>query len=348
MIALLGGSSQVAIEVAMYLKRQGIPCVSIVRSQYSAIIHRLMDLKCVVCSSGDEEFKQTISSAEVVADFTFPSGLTALVIPISKSQIENTISQMKSGARYVYMSSIWAHGMGPGETTVKNYLFPRGQYSYIKRQVEAFVRSTAQKQNVLPFNLRLGQVHGFLQSVKCDYVVQGAAGKVLLPFSEQAKANIVFTYNVAETLEKINNNEINQGTYTLILSPQWEVKQLYGFYESVLNTRFFLNFKEVAQPKGLKGKVNDLIVRFRPFLETYILMKFPKLALKVKSQFRLQKVAGAFTKNELQNLYQSPDHLTGELNKANFLPLTTNSYDLKQIWLSLENEYKELITRVAQ
>src|SRR4029077_18703572 len=105
----------------------------------------------------------------IVVDFTLPSGELYSIPKSIDTIMENIISGLSGDQKYIYMSSIMAYGMPPAEKNIKSYLIPRSSYAFIKRKAETRPLQLGRKYKIKTYNFRLGQVHGFLQSVNTSF-----------------------------------------------------------------------------------------------------------------------------------------------------------------------------------
>src|SRR6185437_438139 len=163
-IGILGASSQVGSSVALYLKKfPGVRVICFIRSDYSKIFFELFGIEY-------RKLEDTVSPADfepldVILDFRYPAVQMHQILNRSREDIRKTLAAMRPGTTYFYMSSIMAYGMPDEKKWIAHYRFPRSSYAYIKRALEKFTVREGRKKGIRIYNYRLGQVHGFLQSV---------------------------------------------------------------------------------------------------------------------------------------------------------------------------------------
>lgn len=295
-IAILGANGQVATETAIYLHEKGYPVTCFVRSGFGAFLLRRFTIPVDEIDYGlvSDELKQY----DVVLDFTYPSGYSAAQLPaVIKMHVSGIISAMRSGASYVYMSSIMAHGMPDGNRFIKNYTLARSTYSYIKRLVEKFVLKEGKKHRIKAFNFRLGQVHGLLQSVKAEFDRQVHETRISLCGRPDELVNVIFIKCLVFCIEKVCAQDIEPGTYTVVNHPQWTLKELYEHYAARNSIDISIDYdKSIYQVKtkySLKLFIWSFLRRYRGLLETYLLFRMKGLNTTVKSKFRKVSVKTA-------------------------------------------------------
>jgi nucleoside-diphosphate-sugar epimerase len=292
-IGIIGASSQVGSSVALYLKKfDDLELTCFIRSSYSKVYFELFNIPFFdVREEGQSEYERKIASMDVVLDFAYPTGQLHDILSSSKENIENTMGLMRPGVLYFYMSSIMAYGMPNNEKWIANYRIPRNSYSYIKRAIEKFTVKVGKKKGLQVYNFRLGQVHGFLQSVNHSFCEKLANNNIALLDGEPSdKVNVIFIHSLCEAINQCLKGVHPPGLYTLVAQPQWSLQDLYGYYSAYYNIPVHLEFKPAAAKKqGKKSLVNFAMGLARPYrniLETYLLMKLPKLAVKIKGTYR--------------------------------------------------------------
>jgi nucleoside-diphosphate-sugar epimerase len=291
-IGLLGGSSQVGASVAFFLKEfPEVKVTCFIRSAYSEVFFRMLDIECDRIDMQDEALLQAkIGQFDVILDFAYPSGQLYEILHRSKQNTGKILHAMKKGSAYFYMSSIMAYGMPDQETWIRHCRLPRTSYSYIKRSIEKYAFSRGKKEGVKIFNFRLGQVHGFLQSVNGSFRKKLSETNIaMLNGNPEDPVNIIFINQLCEAILQCARGVNPPGLYTLVSKPQWSLRQLYQYYIKYYDLQTHLLFRpeEKKKPgKSIFQKGMDLAKPYRPLLETYILMRMPSLATGVKGRFR--------------------------------------------------------------
>ena len=296
-IGIIGASSQVGASVALFLqKEKSVSVTCYVRSSYSEVFFELQGIDCRQIDLRDDAgLREKIGSMDVILDFGYPAGQLHEILGRSKDNIGQLLRVMKKGSAYFYMSSIMAYGMPENEKWIGHYRIPRTSYAYIKRSIEKFTIREGKKQGIRVYNFRLGQVHGFLQSVNgsfrkklSDSVVAKIDGRPDDP------ANIIFIHPLCEAIMECAAGKHPPGLYTLVASPQWTLQELYDYYVRYYKLPVRLVFCPAATKKKKKGFLQmgiDLAKPYRSLLETYVLMRFPSLAVRLKGGFRQSQLS---------------------------------------------------------
>jgi nucleoside-diphosphate-sugar epimerase len=291
-IGILGASSQVGASVACWLKKfPDVRVTCFIRSTYSKLFFDLLEIDCQILRDDDPVgFREKIGAMDVVLDFGYPSGQLQEILERSKMTIGNVLANLKKGSMYFYMSSIMAYGMPDGEKWIGHYYIPRTPYAYIKRRLEKFTQGRGKRLGVQIFNFRLGQVHGFLQSVNGSFRKKLSDSNIaLVDGNPDDPVNIIFIYPLCEAIIQCIKGLHPPGLYTLVSSPQWTLKELYDYYLRYYRLPAHLEFAPAEVKK--KGKTFfqkgvDMVRPYRSILETYVLMRIPGLAVRLKGRFR--------------------------------------------------------------
>ncbi len=298
-IGILGASSQVGSSVALYLRKfAAVRVICFIRSEYSRIFFQLFDIECRRIEDGNEaQLKEALAPLDVVLDFRYPAVQMHDILTRSKRDIENALSAMTPGSSYFYMSSIMAYGMPDNEKRIAHYRFPRTSYSYIKRALERFTAATGRSKGIKVYIFRLGQVHGFLQSVNTSFRMKLASTNIALIDGEKDDpVNTIFIYPLCEAILNCANGMNLPGLYTLVSEPQWTLYDLYDYYnQEYRDGSVHLAFRPAAaarQKKPPLRRVIDLARPYRSLVETYLLMKWPALAVSMKGRFRQNELSG--------------------------------------------------------
>ncbi len=293
-IGIIGGNSQVGSSVAYYFKKYtDVDVICFVRSSYSKIFFELHKIPFnSIDLNNKADLKEKLKDCNAVIDFTLPSGELYSISKTIDEILENIISGLSEKQVYIYMSSIMAYGMPPREKNIKSYFLPQSSYAFIKRKAEKKCLQWGKKYGVKTYNFRLGQVHGFLQSVNSSFREKLTQNPVAyFDGNESDVTNTVFINSIAESIIRFSKGNENQGTYTLISNPQWTLKQLYEFYIEFYGIPVTLKFIPKPENKrNLRNSILSILKKYRPILETYILMKLPSLSFKVKGKYRENEI----------------------------------------------------------
>lgn len=291
-IGILGASSQVGSSVAYFLRKfPEVQVTCFIRSSYSKVFFDLFEIEYQILNTDDDAgLREKIRSMDVILDFGYPSGQLHEILERSKGNIGKLLAQMKKGSTYFYMSSIMAYGMPDSEKWIRHYYFPRTSYSYIKRSIEKYTLAKGKALGIQIFNFRLGQVHGFLQSVNGSFRKKLSDSDIaLVDGRPDDPVNIIFIYPLCEAIIQCIKGLHRPGLYTLISSPQWTLKELYDYYLRYYRLPAHIEFAPAGVKKKSKSflqKGIDLVRPYRSLLETYVLMRIPGLAVRLKGRFR--------------------------------------------------------------
>ena len=309
-IAILGASSQVGSSIAFYLKyfTQHEP-ICFIRSKYSSVFFDMANIKTIGVDIKDTQLlKKELKDVDVVLDFSLPSAEGFEMLRIIKQNIDKIISATPPHAVFIYMSSIMAYGMPSRNKQLRSYLFPRALYGFIKRKAEKNVRSSGAKYKVPVYNFRLGQVHGFMQSVSESFIDKLSSVKVAyLDGKETDLTNTIFISSLSEAIIACGLKQIKASTYTLISYPQWTLYELYNYYF----TRFSLYTDIIYQPKlvdkrSLFGKLFfKKIKQYRAFIETYILTKLSSASIYLKGKYRVVEINAEINEDKISYIDQN-------------------------------------------
>jgi|GEM_PF-3102342 len=343
-LLIYGASSQVGASVAVFLSQKKIAhCTCLLRNANSSVFFEINQIPFHIATTlSDEDLKLLIQSHDAILDFTYPAGQANIILNTIKENMQNIISQMNCDQQYFHMSSIMAYGFPDGEKDLKHYKIPRTSYGYIKRKAELFAKKTGAKYNVPIYNFRLGQIHGFLQSVNTSYRGKLFSNtNIYLDGQANDKVNIIFINSLCYAIIDCIDNKYQPNVYTLINYPQWTLQELYKYYTNT----YELNPNIIYQPKlrekkqgNLKESILKLAKRYRPLLETYVLFRLPLLYKKVKGKFRQTSF------NDVKNQFEYTDfHILGEPSTS---IIKTKCSSLKEVAYSEEEMEKLYISAI--
>ena len=295
-IGIIGGSSQVGSSLALHLKQHaGIIPVCFIRSPYCAIFFEISGIEYrIIDLNNTNELKRQFGDINLFIDCSYPSGQLYDIADQIKQQLSALFAAMPQDTSFIYCSTIMAFGMPDGQKWVKNYFIPRSTYAHLKRIAEKTVKRLSHKYQVPAFIFRLGQVHGFLQSVNTSYREKLSMNKTItLDGSPADLVNIIFIETLAEAVMRVGLKEITTGTYSLVNYPQWTLKQLYvhytAYYSLQNNIQFIANMGSGAKKSWYKISL-DSLKKYRALLETFILIRNEMMYIKVKGKYRMMNV----------------------------------------------------------
>lgn len=228
-IGVLGANGQVATEVCLHLsRRDDVRVVPICRSELSAAFLRRCGLECRIGSfTSPEEARDVLAGCDLVVDCTMPAGTASRIRAAITSLVTSAVEGAPQGARYVYVSSIMALGMGPEDRRFVEPWLAGTIYGATKRYGEKLVRSCGMRVGREVYALRLGEVHGEIQAVSRTIRSRVRPGESWVP---DGPSYAVFTFTVAEALAQIALGRERPGVYTLVSQPEWSYAELYGFW----------------------------------------------------------------------------------------------------------------------
>lgn len=238
------------------------------------------------------QLKESLKQQDLVLDFIYPTGQIFELPLLIKKNLENILSAVPSGATYIYMSSIHALGMPLDNKELRRYKFPWTSYGYIKKKAEKEVEALGRKHGVNTYNFRLGQVHGFMQSVSESFREKLSSAPIAyLNGNENDLTNTIFISSLADAVIKCANGEVECNIYTLIAHPQWTLAELYEYYKKFfgLKTQMVYQPQPLVKQKSLKFFVMGKLKKYRPLIESYVLLKMPDLSLKIKGRYRVNE-----------------------------------------------------------
>lgn len=314
-IGIIGASSQVGSSVAIDLKRHGnAEVICYTRSTYSHVYFEMFGISVEQIDYTNK--KDTIAKFKdltVLVDFSYPTGQLLQIKKSLSENLEFIISCLPTSTTFIYMSSIMAYGMAPTELYVRKAAFPASSYAYFKRYAEKIVLHLGIKNKVRVYNFRLGQVHGTLQSVTRSFKHKLGRNETVYVYGKPSDlTNVIFPSAIAESIVSCTLNKYSPGTYTLVASPQWKLRELYTFYFDYFGCQPSLVFMPLEK-KGVSlfHTVLKFLSRYRLQLETYVLMRLPRLAIRVKGRYRVAEVANTVLRSKA-NFKDTDLNLLGE------------------------------------
>ena len=295
--------------MALYGRNLGeVEITCLIRSAYSRVFFELFGLRYEYLQTGSpEQIREQLGRFDVVLDFAYPAGQLHEILEQSRENISNTLSAMRKGSKYFYMSSIMAYGMPDDQKWIGHYRVPRTSYSYIKREIEKHCLQEGNRCGISIYNFRLGQVHGFLQSVSASFRKKlSLAGTAVLDGRPSDKVNIIFIHSLCAAILDCAKGLHAPGLYTLVNTPQWTLEELYQYYLQFYRMDASLQFRPselMSKPKrSLARYAIELAKPHRALLETYVLMKAPKFYIRMKGRFR-QDAFSVLTPEDSQQPY---------------------------------------------
>lgn len=220
-VVVLGANGQVGNELCPLLVMDGsVRVTAVTRSEFSqALLHKL-GVPCVV--DDGKVLPQLLANCDVLVDLALPADKNVAVLRRRiVTRAEELHRHLGRAATVVYASTMSVFRIdpfGPRFTT----------YGSTKVLAERAHRRLGRKAGHDVFILRLGQVHGLMQS--CSL----ALADTLVDSKEVAVPDIqsftVFVSSIAEAVTRIAAGRAPAGTYTLISEPAWSWREVVDWW----------------------------------------------------------------------------------------------------------------------
>ena len=314
---------QVGSEVSLYLSQMDdVIVVPICRTEYASAFLRQCGLSCRHGNlSQPEEAARLLADCDLVADFSLPKGLPSEIRSSIKNIITNSIKAATSNTRFVYISSTMALGMGlqSNKKMYRHYMISRSVYSAMKRYGERLAMRLGRTMGREVYALRLGQVHGELQSVSRSLIRQVGNEMTYVP---GGLSDTVFAFTIAEALKNIALAKEKPGLYTLVSSPQWKWREVHEFYarragiepqvlEFETKKNVVFNFYRIM--RSIFSGCVSFISNKRELFMAHILYLFPKIERRAKAFSLLRLASQEISQGTNQNIKSIYDPIAGEL-----------------------------------
>jgi nucleoside-diphosphate-sugar epimerase len=297
-IALIGGNSQVATEVALFLSAMpGVKVIAICRSALGSAFLRHCGVPCRIGDVGEASARQILADADLVADFSLPSGGAGMIKRKIRATVRNLVSESPAGCRLVYVSTLMALGIRMSDNDRKYRLLSRTVYGATKRYGEKLAIRLARAAKKEMYVLRLGQVHGELQNVSQKLRrIFAESRPVVVP---DTNSDTVFAYTIAEALANVAVGKEKPGLYTLVSAPEWHWKDIYEYYCALGNTeppelqlRPCLRIPIGRRWLGaIRAGMQSALLDYRELLSAYFLARFPEMEEKITARYRCNNAA---------------------------------------------------------
>ena len=302
-IAVIGANGQVGSEVCLFLSEMdGIEVVPICRSELAAAPLRSWGLESRFGAlSGSEEARRLLAGCQLVADFTLPRGDPGQMRAATVQVQAHAIQDAPAHARYVYISSLMAFGMGERSLRLKWHRLARTQYGRFKRRSERSATKLGRRAGREVYVLRLGEVHGERQGVSLGLMSRVGRGTVHI---EDRPSIVVFAFNIAEALVSIAAGHQAPGIYSLVCEPDWSLPEVYSYYCG--RAGFEPDIVRLPDPAGnqrpvraalsslrvaASSTVARFVLRHRDLLATYLLASVPALERRFRTRYHLRRAA---------------------------------------------------------
>jgi dTDP-4-dehydrorhamnose reductase len=295
-IGIIGGNGQVGSEVSLFLsQRADIRIIPISRSVYGSTLLRHCGLECRHGSlSSAIEARRLLEGCDLVADFSAPQGSPRDVPKIIAANIFSAIGNSPDAKQYVYISS---HSICRHTAKQPRYRY----YARAKLYGEQVAQETGRAAKKEVYVLRLGMVHGLLQTISHLYMSELREEEAVLP---NVPSLAVFCFSIAEALVNIANHKETPGTYTLVSVPAWRQEEIHAYYcglaglesrtrtEGVYPPTFGQSLRRIALE--IAYPVWREILRERELIDDLLLNYAPDLARRLRSKYYVSQSASEF------------------------------------------------------
>ena len=211
-VVILGANGQVGNELCPLLAMGGsVHVTAVTRSVFSQALLSKLGVHCVV--DDGKNLPALLANCDVLVDLALPGDRNVAVLRRRiVSRAENLHRYLPRGATLVYASTMSVYHIdpfGPRFTT----------YGSTKLLAERTHRRLGRKMGHKVVILRLGQVHGLMQS--CSLGLRETLSNSRDVAVPDIPSFSVFVSSIAESIELIAADKAAAGTYTLISEPAW-------------------------------------------------------------------------------------------------------------------------------
>src|SRR5205823_7322388 len=134
----IGANGQVGMEVCLFLSQMdNVRVVPICRTMLGSSFLRKCGLECRIGTlDNQEEADRLLADCDLVADFSLPQGRPADVRAAMRRVVTNAITYAVPRARFVYISSLMALGVGSQSRSFRWHVLSKTVYGASKRYAE--------------------------------------------------------------------------------------------------------------------------------------------------------------------------------------------------------------------
>ena len=200
-----------------------------------------------------------------------------------------------------------AYGMGKDNVAFKNYLFARSVYGAMKRYSEKLATCLGKKFNKKTYILRIGQVHGELQSVSKNYLNELKDETTIVPDS---LSYTVFPFTIAEALVNIAHGKEKEGLYTLVSKPEWSWKEVHEYYcnktgiaPEILIVPPSFNSSLNYLKQLLSNFISKIANYYAEVIASYILIHFPRIEKRFMAIYYIKKAKSQIQEGKSNKFY---------------------------------------------
>lgn len=253
-ICVLGANGQVGLEVCIFLSDlTNVRVTPVTRTQYGSALLRRLGMDCRHGRLAVEaEAKSLLKGATLVVNFGWPTNTIGKMNEIYR-QIRNAIRQSPAGAPYIFISTLAVFCLDPSNPQITAYRLS-------KRWAEQVAIREGRKTGHPVYVLRLGQVHGPLQSVSRLMVREFRSETAKVPAVD---SYVVFTYSIAEALANIAAGRATPGVYSLVAHPPWRWPEVHAYYSR------WTGIKSEAVEEPLRPGASSPLIRMSKTLREF-------------------------------------------------------------------------------
>ena len=319
-VGIIGATSQVGFSVALYLsKLHPVEVYCFVRSDYSKEVFGLFELPVFIIDFNKSEVCSKLRECDIVIDFSYPSVDLFKIRDNLKNNISSVVSLMNPQSHYIYASSIMAFG-NSDKGLLSNHIIPKSTYAMTKRFAEKQVLKICSQYDVYGVIFRLGQVHGFLQSISAMMSNDISNFDVIrVNGCREDSVNIIFINSICESILQYVNTRIKRQKYLIVSNPHWTLGELYEYYFNRNLNECYVDYRVSSVNKLNFGFIYRIVLKHRYIFENYILTYLPIMNLRQKGFFRVRNLNTKF-QMKVNDCFHS--HLLGKI-KYNYLPCSS-------------------------
>ena len=284
-IGIIGANGQVGTEVCLFLNNwEDVRIIAVCRTKLGSAVLRAMGIECRHGSMKDVDVaKDILSDCDLVADFSLPKGAAEDIKSVYRTNITNTLENMPLQSKYVFISSLMAFGMKGSTEVFKNHWVPKTVYAATKRYGENLSFQLGKKRNIDVFVLRLGEVHGLLQTCSKSWrtFFENDYPTIIVPNKE---SYAVFSYTIAEALVNIAKGKEKPDIYSLGSNPDWSYEELFTYLakKPVKVELAAIDRKSITWYPKLKNLVVTGLKNNKELAQAYLFKFLPGYEQKIK------------------------------------------------------------------
>ncbi len=350
-IGILGANGQVGTETCLYLsKMKNVQVIPICRSEFASAFLSLSGVECRIGNiSNINDAPLLLKDCDLIADFTYLNGLPSEIKIKSRTIIQNVMKYAGPNTKFVFASSMMAYGMGKNNIEFKSYFFARSVYGGMKRYSEKLALNLGNVNNKEVYVLRLGQVHGELQSVSRKIIQELKDTTAYIP---NADSYTIFPFTIAEALVNIASGLEKPGLYTLISNPEWRWKEIHEYYCNEISINPKLCLYQIKNKSiftnlliHLKNLLLKLASNYAEPIASYILVYFPKIEKRFMAKYYIQKAKAQINEfKETEKYIPYSDIHHGKILGKRLITLSDSRTSMKE----LNHEVKTMIEALSK